>query len=450
VKNFFVNGFQSLYTSVKGKLSSVVSAVKEIPGKAKSALSSLPGQMLSIGRNIIDGIVNGIRNSLGRVMSAARAIVDKIPGPIRKALGIHSPSRVMAEIGKFITQGLVKGMLGGSKSVQKTSEKLQALITKAFKDKKISKKKANALHKYVSAQNKKLKHLAKEREDIQKKLSAANTRLVDLKKAKADMASSVSNKAKDYGSFMGALDTSQYGDNSANAIIARLKAKLKGIKDFRKNLATLAKRGLGKGIISELAQAGPEEGGQMAEALLNAGGGQIKELNSTYAAIGSQSDALGKQVSSNYYDAGIRATEGLIHGLKAKEKHLTKAIENLSKNMVKALKKALGIKSPSRVFKVLGGFTAQGFEHGIRKGSGDVQKAIDEMAGTRPTGRLANRSIAREMALQGARSGQAAPVVHVTVQGNVTAERALAKSIATTIRDEIVRNGKRNGGRTGL
>jgi hypothetical protein len=98
----------------------------------------------------------------------------------------------------------------------------------------------------------------------------------------------------------------------------------------------------------------------------------------------------------------------------------------------------------------LGGFTAQGFEHGIRNGHGDVQKAIDEMAGTRPTGRLANRSIAREMAAQTAYGGQAAPVVHVTVQGNVTAERALAKSIAMTIRDEIVRNGKRNGGRTGL
>ncbi|MDL5204958.1 phage tail tape measure protein [Streptomyces sp. ALI-76-A] len=450
VKNFFVNGFTSLYTSAKGKLSNLVSAVKEIPGKAKAALSGLPGQMLSIGRNIIDGIVNGIRGSLSRVMSAAQAIVDKIPGPIKKALGIHSPSRVMKEIGKWVTEGLVKGMLGGSKKVAATSKKLHELITKAYKGKAISKKKADSLHKYISSQNRKLTKLAKEREKIQKAIGNANAKLTDLKKAKADMASSVSSKAKDYGSFMGALDTSQYGDNSASAIIGRLKAKLKGIVDFRKNLATLAKRGLGKGIISELAQAGPEEGGQMAAALLNAGGGQIKELNSTYSAIGSQSNALGSQVAGNYYNAGIKATEGLIRGLKAKEKHLTKAIENMSKAMVKALKKALGIKSPSRVFMGLGGFTAAGFTNGIRNGQGDVQKAVDEMAGTRPSGRLANRSIARAMALQGASGGQAAPVVHVTVQGNVTAEKALAKSIATTIRDEIVRNGKRNGGRTGL
>ncbi len=450
VKNFFVSGFQSLYTSVRDKISSVVSVVKEIPGKVKSTLSALPGQMLSIGRNIIDGIVNGIRNSLGRVMDAARAIVDKIPGPIKEALGIHSPSRVMVEIGKWVTAGLVKGMLSGSKGVAATSKKLHELVTKAFKAGKISRKKNSSLHAYISAQNVKLSKLAKKREAVAKAITTANAKLTDMKKAKADMASSVANKAKDFGSFMSVLDTSQYGDNSANAILARLKGKLKAITDFRKNLQTLAKRGLGKGIISEIANAGPEEGGQMAQALLNAGGGQIKELNSTYSAIGTQSNSLGGFVAGNYYDAGIRATEGLIRGLKAKQSHLTKAIENMSKGMVKALKKALGIKSPSRVFMGLGGFTAAGFTNGIRNGQGDVQRAIDEMAGTRPTGRMANRSIARAMALQGASGGQAAPVVHVTVQGNVTAEKALARSIATTIRDEIVRNGKRNGGRTGL
>lgn len=40
--------------------------------------------------------------------------------------------------------------------------------------------------------------------------------------------------------------------------------------------------------------------------------------------------------------------------------------------------------------------------------------------------------------------------VIVTVEGSVTAERDLAKAIATTVRDEIARKGKRNGGRTGL
>ncbi|MFD3464806.1 phage tail tape measure protein [Streptomyces sp. NPDC058682] len=450
VKSYFINGFQSLYSSVSGKISAVVGVVREIPGRVSGSLSGMAGTLTGIGRNIIQGLVNGIRGSLGAVMSAARSIVDAIPGPIRKALGIHSPSTVMAEIGKWISAGLVKGMLEGSKGVADTSKKLHELVKKAFDAGLISKFHARGLSLYITVENWRLRTLAKEREKIAKSLEAANTKLADLKKAKADMASSVSSKAQDFGAFMGNLDTSQYGDNSANAILARMKGKLRAILSFRKNLQKLAKRGLGQGIIAEIAQAGPVEGGQMAKALLNAGGGQIAELNSTYSAIGTKSDSLGKFVAGNYYNAGINAVDGLVRGLKARESHLTATITALAAAMEATLKRALGIRSPSRVFKALGGFTAAGFTAGLIGGQGDVQKAVDGLAGTRPNGRLANRSIAREMALQGAYGGQGAPVVHVTVQGNVTAEKALARSIATTIRDEIVRNGKRNGGRTGF
>jgi tape measure domain-containing protein len=449
IKNVWNLGWNGIKQTISVNARGILSIVRDLPSKITGFFRALPGNLLQIGKDIINGLVRGIRNSLGAVMGAAQAIIDKIPGPIKKALGINSPSRVMAEIGKWITEGLAKGMLSGSKKVAETSKKLHELITKAYKNKDISKNKSKALHAYISAQNRKLVALAKAREEIQKRLATANAKLADLKKAKSEMASSITSKARDFGSFMGALDTSQYGDNSANAILARLKGKLQGIIGFRKNLQALAKRGLGAGIINEIAQAGPEEGGQMAQALLNAGGGQIKELNSTYSAIGKESSNLGNFVAGNYYDAGIRMTEGLIKGLKLRESVLTRAIQVMAAKMVATLKKSLGIKSPSRVFMGLGGFTAAGFAKGITKGQGGVQAAVDELAGTRPSGRLANRSIARAMALQSA-GGQSAPNVFVTVQGNVTSEKALAKSIATTVRDEIVRNGKRNGGRTGL
>ncbi|MER7445046.1 hypothetical protein [Micromonospora avicenniae] len=61
-------------------------------------------------------------------------------------------------------------------------------------------------------------------------------------------------------------------------------------------------------------------------------------------------------------------------------------------------------------------------------------------------GALARRS------LEAAQGGNGGPAVNVTVHvaGSVTAERNLAKSIALTVRDEIARNGKRNGGNTGV
>ncbi|MGV9815469.1 phage tail tape measure protein [Streptomyces cellulosae] len=450
IRRFFSTHFASMVTTVRDKIVTLYGYIRAIPGRVKGFFSGLPGTMRGIGRNIIEGLVNGIRSAWGAVTATVDSLIDKIPGPIRKALGIHSPSKVMADIGKWIVAGLVKGMKGGTKSVQKTSDKLHDLITKAFKNKAISKKKAMSLHKWVTAQNKRLKTASAAREKITARLTAANAKLADLKKSKADMASSIRDKARDYGSFMGVYDSSEYGDNSANAMLGRLKEKLKGIIDFRKNLQTLAKRGLGKGIINEIAQAGPEEGGKMAQALLNAGTAQIKEFNATYNAIGSQASSLGNWSAGNYYNAGIQATEGLIRGLKSRESKLNKAIEKMATSMVKTLKKKLGIKSPSRVFRAQGQFTGDGFALGVEDRQKDVQKAVDSLAGTRPTGRLANRSIAVEKAAATAASRWAPPVVNVTVQGNVTAEKALARSIATTVRDEIVRNGKRNGGRTGL
>ncbi|MEU3618845.1 phage tail tape measure protein [Streptomyces sp. NPDC006872] len=450
IRKFFVTHFQSLVSGVRDKVTSLYSTVKAIPGKIKGFFTSLPETLKTIGKNIIQGLVNGIKGSLGAVVGAAQSIIDKIPGPIKKALGIHSPSRVMAEIGKWVTAGLVKGMLGGSKSVQAASVKLQGYITKAFKAGYISKGKADSLHAYVSKQNTKLLSLAKSREAIASDIASANAKLAGLKTAKSELAVSIADKARDFGSFMGALDSSEYGDNSASAVLSRLRGKLSGIIGFRQNLAALASRGLGRGIINEIAQAGPEEGGQMAEALLSAGVGEISQLNSTFASLGSESSKLGTFAASNYYDAGIAATEGLIKGLQSKQSSLTTAITKMAESMVKTLKKKLGIKSPSRVFRAQGAFTGEGFALGVEDQQGAVQDAVNALAGTRPTGRLANSSLAREAAVVAATSSAASPTVHVTVQGNVTAEKALAKSIAGTIRDEIVRQGKRNGGRTGL
>lgn len=450
IRRIWSIGWNGIKAAIQLHARIILQIARELPTRIRGFFTSLPGKLREIGRNIIDGLINGIRGAWHKVTAVVSGLVDMIPGPIRKALGIHSPSRVMRDIGRWITEGLVKGMLGGTKKVEATSKKLHQLVTKAFDAGKLSRRGNSILHKWLHKENTQLWRMAKMRENVAAKLKAANDKLAGLKKSKAEMASGIAGKAKDFGSVLGVFDSAEYGDNSASAMLARLKGKLNTIVKFRKNLARLKKRGLGIGIINEIAQAGPEQGGDMAQALLNADKGQISQLNSTYKAIGVQSNALGNSVASDYYNAGIKATEGLIKGLKSKESMLTKAITNMSKAMVRSLKRALGIKSPSRVFAELGSFTAAGFTAGLIAGEGDVQKAVNELAGTRPTGRLANRSIAREATFHAGNGGHTAPVVHVTVQGNVTSERALARSLATTIRDEIVRNGKRNGGRTGL
>jgi tape measure domain-containing protein len=448
-RGIWSRGWSGMRSTVSSMGSRIAGVVRGIPSKITGFFRGLPGKLVQIGKDIISGLVRGIKNSLGAVLGAAKAVVDHIPGPIRKLMGIKSPSRVMADIGKWITRGLVVGMLGGVKSVKKTSEHLADLVTKAFRAGKISRSHADSLHKYISAQNKKLSKLAKDREKVAKQLKSATKKLDDLKKARSDMASSVASKAKDYGSFVNSFSTEDGADNSPSAILARLKGKLHNIIKFRQNLATLHKRGFGNGIINEIAQAGPEQGGPMATALLNANGADIKAINSAYSQIGKQSDALGKKVAGDYYKAGIDSAQGLVNGLKKKESDITKAIKKIANAMVKQLKKSLGIKSPSRVFRAQGLWVGKGLALGVDDTTADVQAAVNRLADVRPNQRrIADRSV--EYANPNTWRGGAQPVVHVHVAGNVTAEQNLAKAIASTVRDEIVRTGKRNGGRTGL
>lgn len=63
-----------------------------------------------IGGNIINGIVEGIKNGVSTLTEWAKSIVDSFVGKFKELLGIHSPSTVFSEIGGYILEGLVGGL----------------------------------------------------------------------------------------------------------------------------------------------------------------------------------------------------------------------------------------------------------------------------------------------------------------------------------------------------
>lgn len=68
--------------------------------------------LFSVGQNIISGLVKGINSMIGAVQSAISRIANKVTTGVKKALKIHSPSRVMAELGGYTGQGFVNGIEG--------------------------------------------------------------------------------------------------------------------------------------------------------------------------------------------------------------------------------------------------------------------------------------------------------------------------------------------------
>lgn len=113
-----VDGAAQAWEDMKTGVSNAVDRVKETFDKIRQI------DLLQIGKDIIDGLVNGIRSKIDDVVNAVKDVAGSITGKIKDVLNIHSPSRVMAELGMFTSQGLAEGILDGSKYVDKASSTL--------------------------------------------------------------------------------------------------------------------------------------------------------------------------------------------------------------------------------------------------------------------------------------------------------------------------------------
>lgn len=87
-------------------------AARDAAGKAVSAASSKTGSAYGVGENITKGIGNGITyyGAMSYAESKAKTAVNSIVSKMKTWLGIHSPSKVTAELGKFMSLGLAKGI----------------------------------------------------------------------------------------------------------------------------------------------------------------------------------------------------------------------------------------------------------------------------------------------------------------------------------------------------
>ncbi|MCM3071735.1 terminase [Staphylococcus equorum] len=94
------------------------------------------------------------------------------------------------------------------------------------------------------------------------------------------------------------------------------------------------------------------------------------------------SDAVSaaKSFVGDMMDAGGDLINGLIDGIKNGAKAVADAARSVANKAVAAAKSALGIHSPSRVFRGIGGFMMKGMENGISGGQGGAISAVSKAA----------------------------------------------------------------------
>ena len=91
-------------------------------------LQDIAGRMLAIGRDIIAGLVNGIKRNASLVWQALKDVVMSGIKNVKSFLGIQSPSRVFMEIGGFVTEGFAIGI----ERTKRANEAMLGMVTEAF------------------------------------------------------------------------------------------------------------------------------------------------------------------------------------------------------------------------------------------------------------------------------------------------------------------------------
>lgn len=87
----------------------IIAAVANIHKEIFNKITSL--DWLGIGKNIVEGIANGIKNCVSKIVDAAKSVAESALNSAKSFLGIHSPSKVFEEqVGKMMALGMGLGI----------------------------------------------------------------------------------------------------------------------------------------------------------------------------------------------------------------------------------------------------------------------------------------------------------------------------------------------------
>ncbi len=132
VWNFFVttlpniirSGFSQVNSTISEKISGIIGFFTSLPGKIWDAISGFNSRMHQWGIDLVQGMINGLGDAVGRLVAKAREVASAAMNAIKGALGIGSPSKITHKWMVWVGEG---GVRGGEKMVrplERTGERM--------------------------------------------------------------------------------------------------------------------------------------------------------------------------------------------------------------------------------------------------------------------------------------------------------------------------------------
>ena len=112
-------------------VSDINKAITDSIGLVKNEQES---NMKDAGYNVGEGFNEGVKDSYGDAYSAGSGLGDSASNGVRDSLDIHSPSRVMASIGRFLVQGFANGVTDNASVAENSITSMMNLAISGIQD----------------------------------------------------------------------------------------------------------------------------------------------------------------------------------------------------------------------------------------------------------------------------------------------------------------------------
>ncbi|AKA69835.1 transglycosylase SLT domain-containing protein [Clostridium scatologenes] len=107
---YSVDMLKNFGTGIKNNTKLVIDPTTNMSTNVKTVYSQLSTESNSYGKQVIQELGAGIQASSNNLISIVKTLTDKVIQQFKTGFGIHSPSKVMFDMGGFLMQGLVNGM----------------------------------------------------------------------------------------------------------------------------------------------------------------------------------------------------------------------------------------------------------------------------------------------------------------------------------------------------
>lgn len=121
-----------MFTTLVNNAPKLISAGLQLVGALVGGLVKSIPQFVQTGFDMLMGLARGIGNSIGAVVQRAKEAASKVLNSVKSFFGIHSPSKVFANIGEMNMLGLAKGIEDNLRPVNKAMEDVSMAATQDF------------------------------------------------------------------------------------------------------------------------------------------------------------------------------------------------------------------------------------------------------------------------------------------------------------------------------